>query len=605
MLRPSLFVAAGVCVVVAIGCPGGSGPEEIDEEVDDCVVDEGCGIAELCVAGDCVQAPECLGTDDWAFCVDAVEALQPGQGRTSWCAFDDELETAAHCRIGCETDDACAAGSLCTDFGVCVPGLRRAPGTTGLSSHATLLAGVGEAVIDIPITTSLGGLASRSGTGDGEWADGMNAAVGHLEGLWARAVVLDAGDGRALIVRLPMIFPGSALTEAIAFELERVTGDDWRDALVVSTTHNHSAPARFLPLLREAEGTLGPFGVGTFRQEVFDRFVAAASGAALQAIEAQQPARLGWQIVEGFDVDDRVTGDRRGESPPFDDNRALLIRVDDDAGVPLFVVTGFGIHPTESSSNWATNDVVGGVERALEAALFPVANRVVPVLFVNGNGGSQSPAAGGRGFAVPHGNDATGAVVVENLLAPLLAIETVKDVAVAARAHRFHVTLPLLGYQPGEWVNDGGPPFGGEIHYGGLNCFRGVPDDVEPFDAALTRESMDCGIPLHTVLFNRPPSMFQRTQISALSIAGLSILTLPGELTMELGWGIGAELERRAGIDPLALFTMGYANDHLMYLLPMRRRGPAIRGRRRRRTRRWRFRRCAVASRPTPRCLVT
>ena len=534
----------------------------------DCFVDENCDGTDLCVDGACVAAPQCLGVDDWPFCKEAVEKLLPGRGRTAMCLFDDATERDAHCHIGCEADDACAEGSLCTDFGNCVPGLRRTPTGTPRGTHSTLQAGVGEAVLDIPATASLGGLASRGGPGDGDWAAGLDASVGHLESLWARAAVLDAGDGRALIVRLPVIFPGSALTEAIAAKLEAVTGDDWRDALVVSTTHNHSGPARFVPILAEAESVLGPFGVGTFRQEIFDRFVDAASAAALQAIDRQQPARLGWDIVEAYDVDDTVTGDRRGESPPFDDNRALLIRVDDDAGLPLFVITGFGIHPTENSSNWATNDVVGGVERALEGALFPVANRVVPVLFVNGNGGSQSSAAGGRGFAVPHGNDATGAAVVDALLPALLAIETNADIAVSARAHRFHVTTPLLGYTPGEWSNPGGPPFGGEVTYGGLNCFSNVPEDVEPYDAALTRETMDCGIPFHTFLFNHPPSIFQRTQISALQIDGLSLLTLPGELTMELGWGIAAQLQRAHGVDPLALYTMGYANDHLMYLLP-------------------------------------
>ncbi|HEY1097993.1 MAG TPA: hypothetical protein VGF99_03655, partial [Myxococcota bacterium] len=227
--------------------------------------------------------------------------------------------------------------------------------------------------------------------------------------------------------------------------------------------------------------------------------------------------------------------------------------------------------PTENGSNWATNDVVGGVERGLEDALAPVFGRTVPVLFVNGNGGSQSPSAGGRGFAVPHGNEATGAVVVDALLQPLLDIETKADINLAARAHRFHVTTPLLGYAPGEWTNSDAAFIGpGEVGYGGLNCFNDVPadDDDAPYAAALGREQMQCGIPLHGVLFNRPASVFQRTQISALSIDGLSILTLPGELTMELGWGIAAELQRSHGIDPLALYTMGYANDHLMYLLP-------------------------------------
>lgn len=561
-----MCVAAGTLVPVVAGCEGRVTPEPF---ISECVQAEGCDVGEVCVAGTCTTSPECLAIDDWPFCRDALNGLQAGLGRTAVCQPDGVDSLVAHCRVACETDVDCTSDSLCTDFGTCVPGLKRAPPGLSAGTHARLLAGAGEALLDVPLTTSLGGLSSRAGSGDGQWADGMDAAVGRLDGLFAKAVSLDAGDGRVLLIRLPIIFPTGAMTEAIAARLEEVTGEDWRDALTVTGTHTHSGPARFLPLLGESEAVLGPFGIGTFRQEIFDRVVASSVQAALAAIEAQEPARLGWTIVESFDTDDAIAGDRRSESPQFDDNRALLLRVDDDAGAPLFVLTGFGVHPTDNGSNWATNEICGGVERALEAALFPIANRVVPVLFVNGAGGSMSPAAGGHGFAVPHGADYTGAVFAERVMPALLALTTTADVPVKARAHRFAVTTESIGYEPGEWFNPGEPPFGGEVTYGGLNCFRGVEDDGDvPFSAHLDRPEMSCGISFHTFLFNHPPSVFQRTQVNAIDVDGLAMLTLPGELTMELQWGIAAELQRSAGIDPLSFFPLGYSNDHLMYLLP-------------------------------------
>ncbi len=555
-----------VAIVLLLAACEAKAPDPTDEPP--CTTVDGCPALEVCVAGVCVPAPRCLGIDDWPFCRESLDALAAGTGRTAVCSADDEGSLDSHCRVACEIDAQCAPDALCTDFGNCVPGLRRHPTGRAPSAHADLLAGVGEARLNVPLTTSLGGLAARAGPGDGRWADGLDPAVGHLEGLWARAASLDVGDGRLLLVRLPIIFPTGALSEAIAQGLQDATGDDWRDALVVSATHTHSGPARFLPLLGESEAVLGPFGIGTFRQEIFDRIVQSAVDAALLAINSQQPAALGWTIVEAFDTEDRIAQDRRAESPPFDDNRALLVRVDDEAGRPLFVLTSFGVHPTENNSQWATNDVVGGVERSVEAALFPLAGRVVPVLFLAGNGGSMSPSAGKGGLAVPHSNEATGAFFVEEVLPALTTLTTRRDVQLQARAHRFPITKPLLGYEPGEWVNDGTPPFGGEITYGGINCFTNVPDDVEPFDAHLEREDMDCGISFHTFLFNHPPSVFQRTQIGAINLDGLALLTLPGELTMELSWGIVSELSRTDGLDPLATFTLGYANDHLMYLLP-------------------------------------
>ncbi|MDP2339849.1 MAG: hypothetical protein Q8O67_02740 [Deltaproteobacteria bacterium] len=535
----------------------------------ECTTVDGCAALEVCIKERCEPAPRCLGIDDWPFCSDTLDALQPGAGRTAVCESDGVGLLDSHCRVACEIDAQCSADSLCTDFGNCVPGLKRPTPGIPRGAHAPLLAGVGEVILNVPLTTSLGGLSARAGPGDGRWADGMDPAVGHIEGLWARAASLDAGDGRFLVVRLPIIFPTGALTEAIAQGLEEATGEDWRDALVVSATHTHSGPARFLPLLGESEAVLGPFGIGTFRQEVFDLIVQASVDAAVAAIQSQQPASLGWTIVEGFDTEDRIASDRRSESPQFDDNRALLVRVDDDAGLPLFVLTSFGVHPTENGSQWATNDVVGGVERAIEDEMFALAGRVVPALFLAGNGGSMSPSAGGQGFAVPVSNTATGAFFLEEALPALLALETKNDVVVQARAHRFAVTTQLLGYEPGEWFNDGTPPFGGEVTYGGLNCFTNAPaDDAQPFDAHLTRDDMDCGISFHTFLFNHPPSVFQRTQISAVNLDGLALLTLPGELSMELSWGLAAELQRTDGLDPLAVFTLGYANDHIMYLLP-------------------------------------
>ena len=565
-LRLSLVVVGVFFSVVVDGC-GCDAPKQPTPP--ECTTVDGCGDGRVCAAGACVDAPRCRGVDDWPYCREEFEKLETGLGRTAICESPSPTSLDFTCRVACEVDAQCSDDALCTDFGHCVPGFRRHPTGTPKAAHAALLAGVGEALLDVPLTTSLGGYSSRAGPGDGAWADGMDPAVGRLDGLLARAAMLDAGDGRLLLVRLPIIFPTAAMTEAVAQALQEQTGDDWRDALIVTGTHTHSGPARFLPLPADSEAVLGPFGIGTFRQEVFDRIVQSCVAAALSAIDGAQPARLGATVVEAFDVDDVIAHDRREVSPPFDDNRALLIRVDDDAGVPLFVITGFGIHGTDNDSNWATNEVAGGVEDGLETALFSVANRVVPVLFVNGAGGSMAPSAGARGFAVPHGYAQTGQAFADRVLPTLLSLPTKSDVVVHARAHRFPITTETIGYAPGEWENGGAPPFGGDVTYGGLNCFtRDYDDDGEPFAGHLGTDEMSCGIAFHTFLFNHPPSVFARAQVTAIDVDGLAVVTLPGELTMELGWGIAATLQREAGVDPSRSFLLGYANDHLMYLLP-------------------------------------
>jgi hypothetical protein len=562
-------VALLLVSLVVVSCRGRVPPEPVPEA--ECTTFDGCDGFDVCANTQCEAPPRCLSIDDWPFCREALNALEPGLGRTAICvpAADDGASLDFFCRPACETDAQCSAGSLCTDFGRCVPGLVRTPQTPTPGAHAPLIAGVFEVPLDVPATTCLGGFSSRAGSGDGAWADGMDAAVGHLDGLDVRAAYLDVGDGALLVIRMPIIFPTAALTEAVAQRLEADTGRNLRDALVINATHTHSGPARFLPLLDESEALLGPFGIGTFRQEVFDRMVQSAVDAARGAIDAAAPAALGVSIVEAFDVDDRVAADRRSDSPEFDDNRALVVRVDDDAGLPLFVLFSTGVHPTENGSAYATNDVVGGFERAVEAALYPVAGRVVPALFLQGNGGSMAPTASGQGFLGPTAHDYAGVAFVDALGDTLTTLATSRDVQLRARTHRFFINSPLVGYGPGEWSNDGEPPFGGEVTYGGMNCFRDVPDDGDtPFSGALTRSDMGCGIAFHTFLFNHPPSVFERSQIHAIDIDGTAIVALPGELSMELSWDIAAALQERAGLDPLHTFTIGYTNDHVMYLLP-------------------------------------
>ncbi|HEY1099967.1 MAG TPA: hypothetical protein VGF99_13615, partial [Myxococcota bacterium] len=167
MVRPTFVLVVASLFVVVAGCPQ---PVLDGFDEAECRLDDDCGARRLCSVGACVDAPTCLGLDDWNFCRDAIAALHPqeaSRGRTAYCAYDDDAQSNAHCVVGCETDDACPADSLCTDFGTCVPGLRRTPTTATRGAHATLLAGVGEVVLDVPATTSLGGLASRSGSGDG------------------------------------------------------------------------------------------------------------------------------------------------------------------------------------------------------------------------------------------------------------------------------------------------------------------------------------------------------------------------------------------------------------------------------------------------------
>src|SRR5690606_2418727 len=134
------------------------------------------------------------------------------------------------------------------------------------------------------------------------------------------------------------------------------TGEEWRDSLMISSTHTHSGPCRHWHLPEQAAAPLGSFGIGEFSQFFHDRMKEVAVGLALEALENRAPAKIGWEIIESFDNDDQVGRDRWTQTPPFDDNRVLLMRVDDLDDVPIAALFSYGAHGTDNGTDYLTGD---------------------------------------------------------------------------------------------------------------------------------------------------------------------------------------------------------------------------------------------------------
>ncbi|MBI5494222.1 MAG: neutral/alkaline non-lysosomal ceramidase C-terminal domain-containing protein [Deltaproteobacteria bacterium] len=552
MVRTSWRVPVVACAVwMAVACsgPGGGG-----NGGGGCRYQHECSETQACVNGACAEAPTCSSEEEWTFCLDYWSVEDAVAAERAWC----DLE---RCRIACSSDEHCGPERICTDFGECrvfTPVTTAPPG----GARTALRAGYGAAELDLPIGIPLGGYGLRFGP-PGRFGGGMEASVGQFDGMEARALFLDNGENPLLIVRLPVIFIDASFHEEIARILDAETGQDWREHLVVSATHTHSGPGRLWPLPEKTLLPLGLLGAGDFSDHFYRRAIRSTADAVLRALAQPVPARLGWDIVEPWDTDDAVAHDRREDSPPFDDNRVMIIRVDDTDGVPLAVLFSFGMHGTDNETNYMTDDVLGGAARGLEEALGQRHGRFVPALFINQNSGTMAPSNGG--FAVPQSYDRTGALVAATLMPAIEAITTRADVHLASRSHRFEMTYESLGYTPDEWANTNDPPFGGRFRYGAFRCFEGYSPQTEA--DFLAPEDRNC-LGLHTFLYNRPPTPLMRSLITALDIDGLSVVTQPGELSMELSWKILHTLQQEHGVDPLNAFTWGYAQDHHLYLLP-------------------------------------
>lgn len=542
-------------------CDSETGPKPPAEG--GCDVSSDCAITEYCDAGVCVEAGECA---KWAPCADKVDNADPGSGKAYACI-------SGQCTRQCIADSDCTAeGEICTDFGSCVTYEGELlPFDSGNGAPSALRAGVGEAILNYPVGISLGGYGSRAKGNDGRYAVSLSATQGIMDGQFARAVVLENATTRLMLIRVPIIFSFDQMHERVARALQERTGKDWRDELILAATHTHSGPARFWRLPTDGLMDVGMLGAGTFSQQVEDWLVGSITDAAFDALDNMQDAKFAWQIVEAFDVEDVVGRDRWRSTPPFDMNRLLLMRLDDLDDVPMAVLFSYAAHATDNSDDYATDDVAGGAEHGLSVALTQHFGRHVPTLYFPENGGSMSHASGAQGHAFPHSRERAGAVLVDKALPTLLAMTPKREVGFKSRNYRFNINYDAIGYEPMEFGKNGRRPLSGEYTNGGLMCNGPNANDAD-YATYIPMEKLGC-LPLTAILNNRQPTPLTRTQVMALELDGLSIVTLPGEATQEVGWQALARMRDVFERETASSWVLSYVNDHLLYITPTNLRG--------------------------------
>lgn len=526
-----------------------------------CSYPSDCADDEICIDSECRSAPTCGGPADWGGCVSKIEEMSPGLGKRTYC--DGE-----HCQVGCILDEHCPDGELCTDFGSC----REFEGSLdaeppGGEGPDRLRAGVAQTLLEFPIGLSLGGYGSRREKNDGRYVESLRDTHGQMHGLYARALALDDGDRKLLMVRLPIIFSTSALHEAVARRLQSEVGGNWRGSLLISATHTHSGPARFYHLPRESLVSLGRLGIGSFHDQAFQWLVDSTVSAAKRALDDLEPARLGTDIVEGFDTDDAISRDRRSETPQFDDNRLLLVRIDDDSGTPRAVAVSFGTHGTIHGGDYFNGDALAGIERGLERALADEYGRHVPVLFFNQNGGTMSPGGDDLDHGEPQRFEKLGHAFAERTIDEVRGVETDSSLSIDGTTYRFPITYEQIGYAPGAFGDSGTVSVGeGSFYHGAFQCTDDGDDDYSSYQDP---ETLSC-FSIRRLLHHRPPTLFLRSQMSAFRLGDVRIVTLPGELSMELSWRVLRRLREEQGLDPAKTWTLGFAQDHQFYLNPDR-----------------------------------
>lgn len=292
--------------------------------------------------------------------------------------FDDDTARLAHCHFE-------AAPAQAT---------RPAP------APGAIRAGVGSAVLSLPIGVPFGGYTARSKSLGRDppvdarawrWAKDFYPSVGVYDAPRVDALALEVGGERWVIARLDVIL----LLAPVIYAVEQAIAPDgsMRGRVTLAASHTHSSWAAWQPTYWLLPGVDRP------RKDLFERIVAAVAAAAHQALAALEPARIGFAVNDAFDPTDVVTHDRRAENNAVlgpDGNSAgknkdpvvWAMRVDKADGTPMAALVDLPIHGTvgDDPNPIATTDAPGAVARALSAQLG------YPVLHLQGAAGDIAPS---------------------------------------------------------------------------------------------------------------------------------------------------------------------------------------------------------------------
>jgi hypothetical protein len=185
--------------------------------------------------------------------------------------------------------------------------------------------------------------------------------------LFVKAIAIESGGEELLLVVIDALFVLAAETERIRERIQAFTGIT-PERIMVSATHTHTGP---------------PIWPGQ-DEAYLAELVRKAADAAILAYRRLRPARIdfasgreaGIAFNRRFRMKDGTVQTNPGyENPQLlepegpADPEVFVLRIDDEAGQPLAVVTNFACHPDTVGGTEASADYPGSLSRSLKLAL--------------------------------------------------------------------------------------------------------------------------------------------------------------------------------------------------------------------------------------------
>jgi hypothetical protein len=348
----------------------------------------------------------------------------------------------------------------------------------------------------------------RDLNGDGKWTPtwlaGFSVARTALsvhDPLWARAIVFEKGGRRALLVACDLV---GYLHPRVAKLRAKIRGVD---QVIFASTHVHSGP--------DTVGLWGPFpGVCGLSEKYLEQLENAVVECASRALEARVPATLvaAERHVDGVCKDIRPP-DIRNETAA-----ALLAR--DPAGRPIAVLVNFAMHPEGmgSKNRAVSSDYPHYLREAVERD-FPGAVAV----FASGDlGGMQTPDVREHSWEEIRRCGETIAARVREALSAA-SESSVPEVKFASRSVEFTLDNRkfLTAFQLGTFGKD-----------------------------------------LGNVVHESQGRLVLQSEVSALRLGDILLVTVPGEAFPEVGKEVFALMDARHR------FLIGLGQDEIGYILP-------------------------------------
>lgn len=446
---------------------------------------------------------------------------------------------------------------------------------------APLSATVASLKMNIPVGTSLCSYAIRGNSfyRDPRFSGIIGSSYGYYDRLEIKALLLDRGDRRVMMVRLPISTVSDQVRSRIIDLVQEKTGENLCGELLLTSMHTHSGPARYSAIPDRVTFV----GLDTTQVEIFNRITEQAADTIVAALEGERvPVELGYTIEQHFDPDDLVTVDRRCTNDGLYDERGLstakedqmlLIRLDRTDGTPFAAVANFAIHGTVfvENNHYFSTDAPGMIETKFseELARENNSNEVPFIMFFNGAAGETNPwNAADLGFLGPNGlaqAERNAGYAAESLVELYSRIDNFTDSpTLDYRVRRVPLSREVLGYAPWEWIGLSGS----QVEMAGycvpfdLGCSQG---QTGKFDFWPENQLM-CVLDMTDDLLagSKYVTGYTRTVLGLLKIDDLLIAALPGEPTTPIA-DIIRQKAGELGFSAENTAIFGYANDYQFY----------------------------------------